>query len=60
MIPMTMRAIMAPEPEADVEETVAVILIASFSVIASNLHVTFHRFPCHYRLSHVLWESAVA
>lgn len=46
MIPMTIRAIMAPEPEADVEETVAVILIACFSVIASNLHVTFHRFPC--------------
>lgn len=46
MIPMTMRAIMAPEPEADVEERVSVICIACFSLIPSNWHVTFHRFPC--------------
>lgn len=45
MIPMTMRAIMAPEPETDGEERAAVALIACSSAIPSNLHVTFHRFP---------------
>lgn len=46
MIPMTMRAIMAPEPETDGEGREAFILIACSSVTASYLHVRFHRFPC--------------
>lgn len=46
IIPMTMRAIMAPEPETDGEGREAFILIACFSVTASYLHVRFHRFPC--------------
>lgn len=45
-IPMTISAIMAPEPETDGEETAAVIIIASFSVTASNLLVRFSRLPC--------------
>ena len=44
MIPMTMRATMAPEPEAGGEEKPAVISMTSFSVTASNLHVRFQRF----------------
>lgn len=42
MIPMTMRAIMAPEPEAEAEERASVILIACLLAMVLNLH----RFSC--------------
>lgn len=51
MIPMTMRAIMAPEPEADGQERAAVILIACFSVTASNLQIS--QIPVLHSLPHV-------